>query len=207
MAKNLSNNYCTLYIVRHGQTDWNLNGLTQGQTDIPLNHTGIKQAQELGQKLKHVHFDAAFSSDLIRAKKTAEIITLESNLAIQTTKLLRERRYGEQEGRDEKILDRLYEAWKKLDKKEREKYKPLKGYETDGVLVTRFITFLREVAVGHISKTVLVVTHGGIMRTLLNRLSEETYYSGAISNLAYIKLESDGVDFFIKEKQGIKDAK
>lgn len=198
-------NLCTLYIVRHGQTDWNLNGLTQGQTDIPLNDTGIKQARELGEKLKETHFDAVFSSDLIRAKRTAEIITLERNLAIQTTKLLRERLYGEQEGKDEKILDGLYETWKKLTKKEREKYKPLEGFETDEELVTRFITFLREVAVGHIGKTVLVVTHGGIMRTLLNRLSEETYYSGSISNLAYIKLETDGVDFFIKETQGIKN--
>ncbi|MBI2019130.1 histidine phosphatase family protein [Candidatus Daviesbacteria bacterium] len=199
------NNYCTLYIVRHGQTDWNLNGLTQGQTDIPLNETGIKQASEMAEKLKSIHFDAVFSSDLIRAKRTAEIITLEKNLAVQTTKLLRERLYGEQEGRNEKILDNLYETWKKLNKKEKEKYRPLKEFETDGELTTRFITFLREVAVGHSGKTVLVVTHGGIMRALLNRLSEETYYSGSISNLAYIKIETDSVDFFIKQLHGIKN--
>lgn len=202
-----NNNYCTLYIVRHGQTDWNLNGLTQGQTDIPLNPAGIKQAKELGDDLKHILFDAIFSSDLIRAKRTAEIITFERNLAVQTTKLLRERRYGEQEGKDDKSFQKFYKIWAALDKKERAKFKPLKGYETDEEAVVRFINFLRETAVAFIGKVVLVVTHGGVMRAFLNHLSEETYFSGSISNLAYIKLETDGVDFFIKETEGIKNVK
>lgn len=199
--------FCTLYIVRHGQTDWNLNGITQGQTDIPLNPEGIHQAQELGKNLKHINFDAVFSSDLIRAKKTAEILTLEKKLAIQTTKLLRERRFGTQEGKDNKLLDKSYETWEKLDKKARMQYKPFEGFETDEELIDRFITFLREVAVGHTGKTVLIVSHGGMMRALLNHLSEEIYVAGSISNLAYLKLESDGVDFFIKETQGINNVR
>ncbi len=197
-------NYCTLYIVRHGQTDWNIQGITQGETDIPLNEEGIKQAQAMASNLKDIQFDAIFSSDLIRAKRTAEIIALERQLAVETTHLLRERRYGKFNGKPYARMKYVYDTWEKLSKKERVQYKPYKGYETDEEAVARFITFLRETAVVYSGKTVLIASHGGIMRAFLNHISEETYLTGAVSNLAYIKLESDGVEFFIKEKQGIK---
>ncbi|MDO8573834.1 MAG: histidine phosphatase family protein [Candidatus Daviesbacteria bacterium] len=196
---------CTLYIVRHGQTDWNLNGITQGETDIPLNGEGIKQAETMASNLKHIKFDAVFSSDLIRAKKTAEIIAVEKNLAIETTKLLRERRYGKFNGKPWLLMKKYYDEWENLSKNERAQYKPYKGYETDEEAVGRLITFLRETSVACAGKTILVVAHGGLMRVFLNHLSKETYLTGSVSNLAYIKLESDGVDFFIKELKGIQN--
>lgn len=199
-----NNNYCTLYLVRHGQTDWNIDGLTQGQTDIPLNAEGIKQAQILAKQLKNIKFDAVFSSDLIRAKKTAQIIALERKMVVETSRLLRERRYGKQEGKDGRLLQKYYKTWATLSRKEKATYKPFPGYETNEKVVSRLITFLREIAVAYSGKTVLIVSHGGIMRAFLNHLSKETYLDGAISNSGYIKLESDGVDFFIKELKGIK---
>ena len=197
--------YCTVYLVRHGQTDWNAQGVTQGQTDVPLNSEGMKQAQILGQNLKDIKFDAVFSSDLIRAKRTAKIITLERKMAIETTRLLRERRYGKLDGKPYQMMKEFYETWERLSKKERVQYKPYKGYETDEEMISRFITFLREIAIVYLDKIILIVSHGGIMRVLLNHLSEKTYLTGSISNTAYIKLESDGVDFFIKELKGIKN--
>lgn len=201
-----NNNYCTLYIVRHGQTDWNVQGITQGETDIPLNYEGIKQAKKIKKELDSINFDAVFSSDLIRAKKTAEIITMEKELAIETTRLLRERRYGKFDGTPYQKMEKFYKTWEKLSKEERMRYKPYEGYETDEEVIGRFITFIREVATMYPDKTVLIVCHGGIIRVLMNHLSDKTYLTGSISNTAYIKLESDGVDFFIREKQGIKNA-
>lgn len=198
--------FCTLYIVRHGQTDWNVQHITQGETDIPLNEEGIKQAQAMANNLKDIKFDAIFSSDLIRAKRTAEIITLEKQLAVETTQLLRERRYGKLNGQPYSLMKGFNDAWEDLSKKEKASYKPYEGYETDEETVSRLITFLREVSVISPGKTILVVTHGGLMRAFLNHISEAVYLSGAVPNLAYIKLESDGVDFYIKEKQGIKGA-
>ena len=67
-----------IYIVRHGQTDWNVEGRNQGRTDIELNETGIKQAEEIAKKLEGKKFDMVFSSPLKRAYKTAQIISNKS---------------------------------------------------------------------------------------------------------------------------------
>ena len=63
-----------IYLVRHGETDWNQAGLLQGQTDIALNAQGLEQAREAAERLKEVPFEIAFCSPLIRAKRTAETI-------------------------------------------------------------------------------------------------------------------------------------
>src|ERR1041385_1316907 len=92
------NNCATFYLIRHGQTDWNKEHLLQGIVDNVLNEAGERQAKELAKTLHHVHFDLAFSSDLLRAKRTAEIILLEKKVHVETTKLLRERAFGKHEG-------------------------------------------------------------------------------------------------------------
>lgn len=63
-----------LFLIRHGETDWNKQGRFQGREDIPLNETGIKQALNCGQALKGEHYAAVITSPLMRAKKTAEVI-------------------------------------------------------------------------------------------------------------------------------------
>ena len=64
-----------IYLVRHGQTDWNIEKKhTQGHTDIPLNENGKKQAEQLAQSISNLKIDKIISSDLLRAKETAEII-------------------------------------------------------------------------------------------------------------------------------------
>ncbi len=88
---------CRFYIVRHGQTECNILRKLQGHADIPLNATGEEEAKELAKQFIGTQFAVAFSSDLLRAKRTAEIISLEKNIAVMTTKVLREGNYGKQE--------------------------------------------------------------------------------------------------------------
>ena len=64
----------TIYLVRHGQTKWNNNGKYQGWTDVPLNEIGIAQAKAAAEAFKHIHVDYMISSDLERARITAETI-------------------------------------------------------------------------------------------------------------------------------------
>ena len=60
----------TIYIVRHGETKWNVKQLMQGHKDSPLTEKGIEQAEEIKKELKNIHFYRIFSSDLLRAKRT-----------------------------------------------------------------------------------------------------------------------------------------
>lgn len=196
----------TFYLVRHGQTDWNKERKIQGQLDIPLNETGEQQAKDLAKALKKIKMDLAFSSDLLRAKRTAEIIALEHKLAIQTTKLLRERNFGNLQGGPSSAFITHTKLMQKLIHEKRLQYKIDTNIESDEEVITRVITFLRETALAYPDKNILVGTHGGILRTILIHLGELTYEQADkihISNGAYVKLDTDGVDFFVKEIIGL----
>jgi len=204
----MKNYYCQIYLVRHGLTDWNVKGLLQGQSDIPLNTEGEKQAVEAAKKhFKKIEFAAIFSSDLVRAKRTAEIIALEKKMAVETSVLLRERDFGPFEGRHfNEVMKELrldIQSFRVLTDKEAESL----GIESDTKVMERFLRFLREVAVAYQGKKILVVTHGSVMRVFLTKLgylSQEESRQVFIKNLAFVKVLSDGVDFFIKEIFGLE---
>ena len=85
-------------LVSHAQTDWNVQGRFQGQTDIPLNEFGRDQALALQQKLSQENFQAIVASDLRRARETAEILAKPHGMIVQTDPRLRELNFGEWEG-------------------------------------------------------------------------------------------------------------
>lgn len=200
------NNLTTFYIFRHGQTEYNVQQRIQGHVDSPLTEEGIMKIKEVAEQFKDVHFDLAFSSDLLRAKRTAEIIKAERNLEIKTTEILRERYFGKYEGATFDAVKAYDNLKDKLEDQER--YVFTDGeVESDEQIVTRLTTFIRETAITHPGKSILVATHGSLIRVFLIRLGYGTYKSldhGAISNVAWLKLETDGVDFFLKEVEGVR---
>lgn len=212
MAKKLT----TIYLVRHGETDNNKNKIIQGaKVDTPLNQTGEIQAKTVAEKLKNVNFAAAFSSDLIRARRTAEIIALEHNLAVVTKTILRERGFGQLEGQPEDVfrqkLKVLLDQFEVLSDQEKFKFNFPYGIESLDVAVARLITFLREISVAYMGKTVLVVSHGAMIRHFLIHIGFADFKhlrwrpgkKPPIANLGQVILESDGVDFFVKNTFGI----
>jgi len=215
MAKKV-NKDCTIYLVRHGETDNNKNHIIQGaKVDAFLNKTGEKQAKEAAKLLKKVPFAAAFSSDLVRAKQTAEIISLQHNLTVTTNKAIRERAFGQFEGKSSDYfrtkLKKQLEHFDTLSQEAKFNYEFPYGIENLGLAITRLINFLRKVAVAYPNKTVLVVSHGALIRHFLIRIGFATFKSlewkpgkpPPITNLGHAVIKSDGIDFKVTETFGV----
>ncbi len=193
-------NYCTIYLVRHGETEWNVEKIIQGQKDIPLNTKGKKQAEELAGKLKEIRFDAIYSSDLKRATETAQIIAGKKHLKIIESKALRERYFGKYQGVSFKENKEIFKMIDRLNKQETE-------VEEQQEVIKRFISYIREVSVQNLGKTILIVTHAGPIRLFLIDLNFKIYKKlseSHIDNLSYVQLIDDGVYFKIEKTSGIK---
>ena len=138
----------TLLLVRHGETDWNADGRLQGQTDRPLNDYGRRQAQQLAEAFETEGLEAIYSSDLARARETAEIVGERLGLPVALDPDLREKDWGNWEGLTPVERDRVEFVG-----------------ETTEAHQERTLRALRRIAERHGGdRPVLVVTHGGSMR-------------------------------------------
>ncbi|HVS84538.1 MAG TPA: histidine phosphatase family protein [Gaiellaceae bacterium] len=137
----------TLLLVRHGETDWNASGRLQGHTDTPLNDFGRRQARLLAEQLADEQLDAVYSSDLARARETAEIVGERLCLPVAVDPDLRERNWG---------------SWEGLSPTERDRVEFVGESNEDHR--DRMLAALRRLAEQHHGGRVLVVTHGGSMR-------------------------------------------
>jgi len=206
-------NGTTFYILRHGETEWNVARRMQGHKDSPLTEAGIQQALAVADVLKDIEFSAIFSSDLLRAHRTAAIVALERDIQIKTTELLRERSFGRFEGWEvekyrEAVKEELFEV-EKLSDAERMTHKQSDDIESDEETSTRLLQFLREVAVAYVGKNVLIASHGGVIRAFLLRLGWGTYQElshNAVRNTAFVKCLSDGVEFEILDTHNVVKA-
>ncbi len=159
-----------IYLVRHGQSVTNLAGTIGGQSDPELTDKGREQAAATKAELSHIKFDEVYSSDLQRATETAAIIYGETVSKQRQLSDLRERRYGELEGKPNQLFDDYLAALLALSPQERWTYRHLDSVETDQELVSRFMRALKEIAEQNSGKTVLIVAHGAAIRTVLIRL-------------------------------------
>lgn len=198
------NDLTTFYLVRHGQSQTNVDRIVGGHYDTPLTKVGEKEARKMADDLKDIKFDKIFSSDLIRAKRTAETIALEKKLVVETTEALREQHYGKWEGKGQKRLFELFDSWLTLDHNERLKKRADEYAESDEEVISRFITFLHEASVAYKGQAVLVVCHAGLMHSFLIHLGLASYRTMKyMENTALIKVESDGVEFKVLDMKGV----
>ena len=146
-----------LGLLRHGQTDWNINFLLQGVTDIPMNQTGIEQVKLAAQAIRAEDWDVVLTSPLSRARQTAEIIAGQHGYTeIIEQELLIERSFGEAEGLS-------HEQW-------RAKYSNLDvipGGESRTQLAERSRLLLETIAQELAGKRVLAISHGALIRALI----------------------------------------
>ena len=143
-----------IYFVRHGQTDWNKQGYLQGQSDIPLNEEGMRQAQQTRDALKNIRMDAVYCSPLQRTRETAQIIVGKQNLEIHEDPRLLERSFGEMEGSHKSEWD--FKSFWKFDAL------PQHGMEPLQTLFQRVYAFLDSIQEEACNHHILIVAHGGI---------------------------------------------
>jgi probable phosphoglycerate mutase len=155
----------TLFLARHGETDWNAAGRWQGQTDVPLNEQGRAQAREIALRLRSEGIRSIATSDLLRARATAEIVAEELGLVVDHVHPdLRERRFGCFEGLTrEEVAARHPEAWQRYVD---DPGPAPPGGESREELLARLLPAVSEAA-ARLEGRLLVVMHGGSMRALL----------------------------------------
>jgi probable phosphoglycerate mutase len=163
-----------LYLVRHGETDWNRARRIQGSTDIPLNDTGRAQARATGRLLSSRQWDGIVTSPLSRAAETASIIAEELGLPEPTpVDALVERNYGEAEGlTGQELADRFPGDT------------PVEGREPRSAVAERVLPALVDLAGGAPGRSIIVVSHGGVIRTVLKEVgpSHGPHHTEAIPN-------------------------
>jgi broad specificity phosphatase PhoE len=181
----------TLYLVRHGQTDWNLKARYQGHSDIPLNPTGMKQAAEAVQNLNGIKFGAIYTSDLQRAVKTAEFFAMKTGVPILCDERLREIHLGKWEGMEiPKIKEYFPEEYNKRQKNPLF-FAPPRG-ENVRQLAKRIIEVTDEICSRHKDSSVLIVGHGLCLATLYclaNNIDLNTVFEYGLKNLEMRQVE------------------
>jgi len=158
----------TIIAVRHGETEWNKVEKQQGHLDSPLTISGRLQAEAMGDGLRECTIDVFYSSDLGRAVETSEVIEKHVRLPFVTDERLRERHLGNMQGLTKKeYRERFPDEWQRF-----RSYDPdyaLPGGESVRQRYERAVGYVEEIALRHIGKSVLIVTHGGILMSMMYR--------------------------------------
>jgi broad specificity phosphatase PhoE len=159
---------CTLWLVRHGQTDWNLQGRYQGHADPPLNEVGLEEAARAAQELTKLKLDALFCSDLLRAVQTAEQIAAATGLPCFVDPRLREVNLGGWEGMLSTDIKQNFPAEIEARRRDPVGYRP-PGGETLGEVAGRIFQAVDEIAMLYPGGQVAVVSHGLALAVLIAR--------------------------------------
>lgn len=178
-----------LYVVRHGQTSWNVEGRAQGHVDIPLNEEGHGQAAAVGVAFRDIRIDRILSSDLLRAVQTAERIHEATGIPIEFRRDLRERCFGAWEGDDFAAVGARSAAIALAEGVSFLKVRP-PGGESLADVWRRMSTVSAEI--DRSDQALAVITHGGALSILLARLFRgnlETSRSFRFANTSITELE------------------
>ncbi|MBM3207871.1 MAG: histidine phosphatase family protein [Chlamydiae bacterium] len=183
-----------IILVRHGETDWNLEGKMQGRTDIPLNETGRNQARLLQKKLVDIDFTIAYSSTLHRAIETAQLAIQGRNIELKYSDKLVERDLGILEGTS-------WDAYAKelpyhLAHNTFIHYKHHPSMESFADVFTRVSKEIFKIAKEQPNETVLIASHGAVIKSFLLHLDESFPKDKTINNGAMLHclVTNKGID-------------
>lgn len=180
-----------LYLMRHGETDWNKNSIFQGQTDIALNKKGIEEAKKTAQIFADLKLDFIYSSDLIRTKNTALFIARSKKMKINESKKIREISFGDWEGLNYKEIEKKFP-----DDLAKWKDDLINNNPTGGEKILNFKArikdFFQEILNKHQGEKILVVTHGGVIKiylTIVLAMKSKDFWKFQIDNCSITELK------------------
>jgi probable phosphoglycerate mutase len=155
-----------IFLVRHGESQWNTLKKIQGQQDIPLTEGGLKQANLIGNRLMNEKIDRIYSSDLIRAFNTAEIIGGKLNINVIPMEEFREINFGIWEGMsNEKMLLKYHDEylmWKRVPEKLK-----IEGAESLEELQSRAMNGINKIMRNGKDDNILIVSHSATLKTII----------------------------------------
>ena len=155
-----------VYLIRHGETEWNKSGILQGNSNVLLSPEGIHQARLLAEHTPFHSVDAIYSSDLSRAVKTAEILADKFKLPVIKVPALREINFGEWEGKFlRELRSENHDSFEKFFTKPDKVHPP--GGETFLECQARIVTALDDIVDTHDGQNIVVVSHGAAIRLIL----------------------------------------
>ncbi|CAH8771176.1 histidine phosphatase family protein [Paenibacillus dendritiformis] len=157
----------TLYLTRHGQTEWNVEERMQGHKDSPLTSLGVLQAEWLQQRLEPVPLDAVYSSSSLRAWRTARIVTGNKQVSIRPMDELMEINMGLWEGQHIEFIENQFAQQYFHFFNSPDLYQPTGIGETYEQLISRVIPAIDSIISRHQGKTVLIVTHRITLKTIM----------------------------------------
>lgn len=155
-----------VYLVRHGETEWNHTGRYQGHSDIALSPDGRRQAELLRERFRGINLDAIYSSDLNRAKETAAIIATPHGLQVKAVPALREINFGAWEGLTyQEIVTSHPQEWETWRRNPGTTIVP--GGESFQQVKERALAAFEDIVTAEAGRTLLIVAHGGSLRSLI----------------------------------------
>jgi alpha-ribazole phosphatase len=160
-----------LILIRHGETDWNTEGRWQGQADVALNATGWSQAQHIAHSLERAGITAVYSSDLQRARQTAQTLADAIGLPVFLDSHLREIHQGEWQGLLFSEIQRRYAQAYQDQRRDPLNFAP-PGGEPVAQVRERVLAATQEIIRRHPDATVAVVSHGFVLAVLITQLRE-----------------------------------
>lgn len=171
-----------LYVARHGQTKWNVENKVLGRTDVSLDEIGKKQATKLANSLKNESVSCIYTSPLVRAKETAEIVSQVIKAPVCVCDMLIEQDFGVFEG-----AQRNNREYLSVKRKILTRYPNGESYFD---VVTRIYPFLDDLKIKHENEQILLVTHNGICRIIesyFNDMDINKFIDFSLGNGEYLR--------------------
>lgn len=190
----------TIYLTRHGQTEWNLEKRLQGHGNSPLTEFGLNRAKELSERIKDIDIDTIYTSPIERAYKTAQIVKGNKYIEVKVHEGLKEMNFGDYEGKITEEVMKENPDWdiSAIMRGNLEMRAP--NGETLGEVRERVNSAMRDIIKENEGKNILIVAHGITLKAIMTFFNDQEANNEVMEQASLTKVIVDGENFNIEFK-------